>query len=216
MIDILLIEDDNDYANSFIKHMNKEDLIVSHLNTLDEKSILEEIKKSPKVIVLDFFFGNNTSLNTYLFLKKFNIPIIYLTSNNSLDDEAMMLKYGVVDYVDKLKPMDIIYQKISNNIKVIKRELEFYSNVLDIESKKLNGIISLTNNEYSILLLLIKKIGSYVDKKEIMIELYNDNEFAQTNTISVAIKRLREKLKKNNLNIAIGLEKNKGYYIYEI
>ncbi len=216
MIDILLIEDDNDYANSFIKHMNKEDLIVSHLNTLDEKSILEEIKKSPKVIVLDFFFGNNTSLNTYLFLKKFNIPIIYLTSNNSLDDEAMMLKYGVVDYVDKLKPMDIIYQKISNNIKVIKKELEFYSNVLDIESKKLNGIISLTNNEYSILLLLIKKIGSYVDKKEIMIELYNDNEFAQTNTISVAIKRLREKLKKNNLNIAIGLEKNKGYYIYEI
>ncbi len=216
MIDILLIEDDNDYANSFIKHMNKEDLIVSHLNTLDEKSILEEIKKSPKVIVLDFFFGNNTSLNTYLFLKKFNIPIIYLTSNNSLDDEAMMLKYGVVDYVDKLKPMDIIYQKISNNIKVIKKELEFYSNVLDIESKKLNGIISLTNNEYSILLLLIKKIGSYVDKKEIMIELYNDNEFAQTNTISVAIKRLREKLKKNNLNVAIGLEKNKGYYIYEI
>ncbi len=216
MIDILLIEDDNDYANSFIKHMNKEDLIVSHLNTLDEKSILEEIKKSPKVIVLDFFFGNNTSLNTYLFLKKFNIPIIYLTSNNSLDDEAMMLKYGVVDYVDKLKPMDIIYQKISNNIKVIKKEIEFYSNVLDIESKKLNGIISLTNNEYSILLLLVKNIGSYVDKKEIMIELYNDNEFAQTNTISVAIKRLREKLKKNNLNIAIGLEKNKGYYIYEI
>ncbi len=216
MIDILLIEDDNDYANSFIKHMNKENLIVSHLNSLDEKDILEEIKKSPKVIVLDFFFGNNTSLNTYLFLKKFNIPIIYLTSNNSLDDEAMMLKYGVVDYVDKLKPMDIIYQKISNNIKVIKKELEFYSNVLDIESKKLNGIISLTNNEYSILLLLIKNIGSYVDKKEIMIELYNDNEFAQTNTISVAIKRLREKLKKNNLNIAIGLEKNKGYYIYEI
>ncbi len=216
MIDILLIEDDNDYANSFIKHMNKENLIVSHLNSLDEKDILEEIKKSPKVIVLDFFFGNNTSINTYLFLKKFNIPIIYLTSNNSLDDEAMMLKYGVVDYVDKLKPMDIIYQKISNNIKVIKKELEFYSNVLDIESKKLNGIISLTNNEYSILLLLIKNIGSYVDKKEIMIELYNDNEFAQTNTISVAIKRLREKLKKNNLNIAIGLEKNKGYYIYEI
>ncbi len=216
MIDILLIEDDNDYANSFIRHMNKENLIVSHLNSLDEKYISEEILKSPKVIVLDFFFGNNTSLNTYLFLKKFNIPIIYLTSNNSLEDEAMMLKYGVVDYVDKLKPMDIIYQKISNNIKVIKKEIEFYSNVLDIENKKLNKTISLTNNEYSILLLLVKNIGSYVDKKEIMIELYNDNEFAQTNTISVAVKRLREKLKKNNLNVAIGLEKNKGYYIYEI
>ncbi len=216
MIDILLIEDDNDYANSFIRHMNKENLIVSHLNSLDEKYISEEILKSPKVIVLDFFFGNNTSLNTYLFLKKFNIPIIYLTSNNSLEDEAMMLKYGVVDYVDKLKPMDIIYQKISNNIKVIKKEIEFYSNVLDIENKKLNKTISLTNNEYSILLLLVKNIGTYVDKKEIMIELYNDNEFALTNTISVAIKRLREKLKKNNLNVAIGLEKNKGYYIYEI
>ncbi len=216
MIDILLIEDDNDYAKSFIKHMNKEDLIVSHLDNLDEGYILEEISKSPKVIVLDFFFGNNTSLNTYLFLKKFNIPIIYLTSNNSLEDEAMMLKYGVIDYVDKLKSFDIIFQKISNNIKVIKKEIEFYSNVLDIESKKLNGTISLTNNEYSILLLLVKNINSYVDKKEIMIELYNDNEFAQANTISVAIKRLREKLKKNNLNIAIGLEKNKGYYIYEI
>ncbi len=216
MIDILLIEDDNDYANSFIRHMNKENLIVSHLDSLDEKYISEEILKSPKVIVLDFFFGNKTSINTYLFLKKFNIPIIYLTSNNSLDDEAMMLKYGVVDYVDKLKPMDIIYQKISNNIKVIKKEIEFYSNVLDIENKKLNKTISLTNNEYSILLLLVKNIGSYVDKKEIMIELYNDNEFAQTNTISVAIKRLREKLKRNNLNVTIGLEKSKGYYIYEI
>ncbi len=216
MIDILLIEDDIDYAKSFVKHMNEQDLIVSHISVLDEKDILEEISKSPKVIVLDFFFGNNTSLNTYLFLKKFNIPVLYLTSNNSLDDESMMLKYGVNDYVDKLKPMDIIYQKISNNIKVVKKELEFFSNVLDIENKKLNDTISLTNNEYSILLLLVKNIGNYVDKKEIMIELYNDNEFAQTNTISVAIKRLREKIKKNNLNVAIGLEKNKGYYIYEI
>ncbi len=216
MIDILLIEDDIDYAKSFVKHMNEQDLIVSHISVLDEKDILEEISKSPKVIVLDFFFGNNTSLNTYLFLKKFNIPVLYLTSNNSLDDESMMLKYGVNDYVDKLKPMDIIYQKISNNIKVVKKELEFFSNVLDIENKKLNDTISLTNNEYSILLLLVKNIGNYVDKKEIMIELYNDNEFAQTNTISVAIKRLREKIKKNNLNVVIGLEKNKGYYIYEI
>ncbi len=216
MIDILLIEDDNDYANGFIRYMNNQDLVVSHLNKLDEKKILEEISKSPKVIILDFFFGNNTSINTYLFLKKFNIPVIYLTSNNSLEDEAIMLKYGVVDYVDKLKSFDIIFQKISNNINVIKKELEFFSNFLDIENKKINKSISLTNNEYAILLLLVKNIGSYVDKKEIMIELYNDNEFAQANTISVAIKRLREKLKKNNLNVGIGLEKNKGYYIYEI
>lgn len=216
MIDILLVEDDMDYAKSFINFMSKKGFCVTHLNSLDENQLVKEVNKSPKLIILDFFIGNDNSMNTFLFLKKYNIPILYLTSNTYVDDELILLQKGAYDYIDKLKSFDLIYLKLLKVIDINKKEYVFYNNVLNIENKKLNGEINLTNNEYKILLLLIKNLDSYVDKNDLMISLYNDNEFVQTNTITVAIKRLREKIKSHNLNIAIGLEKSKGYYIYEI
>ncbi len=217
MINILLIEDDEDYAKTFTEYMKKNNIIVTHVASLEQNLIMREIEKNPKVIILDFFFNGDNSINIYSYLKKYNIPIVYLTSNTKSEDEISLLKQGVSDYIDKLKPLAVIYEKIKKYINAGNQlEYDFFNNTLNIETKLINNKYKLTENEYKILLILIKNIGKNVSTESIMIELWNDNTFIEKNTVFVAMKRLREKLRKFNLNVVIISEKAKGYKLDEL
>ncbi len=216
MINILLIEDNHDYAKYFSEYMLEKEINVNHIDQLNIEKINNEIMKNPDLIILDFFFDNENSLNVYSYLKKKNIPIMYLTSNDDIKVEENLLKQGVEDYIDKIKPLSIIEVKIRKMIKTVKIEYQFYGNTLNIETKKINNNCKLTENEYKILMCLIKNIGNNVLAEEIMIELWNDNIFIEKNTLVVAIKRMREKLRKYELNVAIDTKKGEGYKLNEI
>lgn len=214
-MNILLIEDDVDYANHFIKHMSIENINVNHMNTLDSKLISEEIKKNPDLIIMDFFYGNEDTINLYTHIKKYGIPVMYLTSNEDAATESQMLKLGVEDYVNKFKSLDIIALKIQKMGKTTRKNYNFYGNELSVEKKMINNKCKLTNNEYTILVTLIKQLGEFVSVEQIMYELWEDNLFIERNTLVVAIKRLREKLKKNQINVIIDSQAKKGYRLDE-
>lgn len=215
MINILLIEDDIDYANYFIDHMQTNAMNVIHINQLDIDQIKYEITKNPDLIILDFFFGSENSLNSYGYLKNLGIPIMYLTSNTDSLAEEKLLKDGIEDYIDKIKPLSIIETKIRKIIQKTKLEYKFFENTLNVETKKINNICKLTDNEYKIMMSLIKNIEEYVITEEIMIELWNDNVFIEKNTLAVAIKRIREKLLKYEIKVIIESKKGKGYRLSE-
>ncbi len=216
MNNLLLIEDDHDYAQSFQAYMQQQQFAVNHVASLDYQIIDEAIKKKPKVIILDFFFGCDNSIEMYLHLKKYQIPIIYLTSNTNSNDELLLLKAGVSDYIDKLKPFAVILQKIKKHMEIPKLNYDFFGNTLDVETKTINGNFKLTDNEYKILRILIQNLGIYVTSETLMLELWNDNVFIEKNTLFVAIKRLREKLRKYELNVVIDSQKNQGYQLNEL
>lgn len=216
MINILLIEDNHDYAKYFSEYMLKKEINVNHIDQLNIEEINNKIKKNPDLIILDFFFDNENSLNVYSYLKKKNIPVIYLTSNDDIKVEENLLKQGVEDYIDKIKPLSIIEVKIRKLIETVKIEYQFFGNTLNIETKKINNNCKLTENEYKILMCLIKNIGNYVLAEEIMIELWNEKIFIEKNTLVVAIKRMREKLQKYELNVSIATKKCEGYKLNEI
>lgn len=216
MITVLLLEDDQHYADFFIKYMIKKDINVLHVKELDINQINLQIKKNPNLIIMDFFFGEDNSLNIYSYLKNKNIPIMYLTSNNNEEIEASLLKQGVYDYIDKFKSLQIIETKIKKQSNNNNKEYYFYQNTLNIESKTINNQCQLTNNEYKIMVCLIKAIPHFVSTEEIISELWDGNIFIEKNTLVVAIKRLREKLKTNKINVYIDVEKGKGYKLNEI
>lgn len=215
MIKILLIEDDNDYATFFCEYMEKKTINVTHINQLDIKKITQEVAKNPDLIILDFFFGTSNSLNVFSYLKNLEIPIVYLTSNDNSENEVNLLRQGVEDYIDKFKSLEIIETKIRKLVKSNNFECHFWGNTLNIETKKINGTCKLTENEYQIMMSLIKAIPNYISTEEIMIALWNDNIFIEKNTLVVAIKRLREKLRKNEINVVINSQKGKGYTLNE-
>ncbi|WOO87862.1 response regulator transcription factor [Mollicutes bacterium LVI A0039] len=216
MIKVLFVEDDPDYAEYFIKYMASKSIEVIHINQLDMNKITEATKESPNVIVLDFFLGSEDTSNAFAALKNTGIPIIYLTSNDNLQTEATLLKQGAEDYISKLKPLEIIETKITKLACGLKPHYSFWGNTLDMETKKINDEVKLTDNEYQIMIALIKGNSQHVAVETLMLSIWNEDLFIERNTLVVAIKRLREKLRKHQINAMISSEKGKGYALYEI
>lgn len=71
--------------------------------------------------------------------------------------------------------------------------------------------IELTKNETKILEMLFNSSGSYVTREDIMVKLWDDEEFIDENTLTVNIARLRKKLSQNGIDDFIKTKKGYGY-----
>lgn len=215
---IFIIEDDYDYGNAlsdFLNHQGFSCIVETDLNNIKQITEVMETKR-PALVIMDYYFNDGqNSINLMTYLKQYATPIVYLTSNQNINDELDLYKLGINDFINKEKPFAIINEKLKLMLSQ-KLEYTFFNNTLNVETKKINNTIKLTDNEYRILLFLIKKTPEYASTEEIMLELWNESIFIEKNTLFVAIKRLREKLKHNNLNVEIVSFKNKGYIINEL
>lgn len=214
---ILIIEDDYNYSEALSNFLNCQGFSCVVENDMDNIERIDTVmsQEDPQLIIMDYYYqGDKTSVNLMSYLKKYQKPIIYLTSNQNLSDELSLYKLGISDFINKEKPFEIISQKIKLLLDH-KLDYSFFGNTLSLETKKINDSIKLTDNEYRILLLLIKKSPNYASSEEIMLELWNESIFIEKNTLFVAIKRLREKLDKYDLNVVIRSQKNMGYIIDE-
>ena len=87
--------------------------------------------------------------------------------------------------------------KFENNSLIIKCE-DIILNTAKIEVLKKNERLALTAKEYKLLLIFMKSPGVMLSKDEILNELFEDEgAFVEDNTLSVYIKRLREKIEEN-------------------
>ncbi len=133
-----------------------------------------------------------------------DVPIIFLTV---VDEENSMVKgldMGGDDYITKPFKLSVLQARITavlrrtfkknteesilycKNIKVIKSESRVYKN---------NHEIELTGGEYKLLLQLLENKNRTLTRATLLKNLWDCNgEFVNNNTLSVAIKRLREKL----------------------
>ena len=71
--------------------------------------------------------------------------------------------------------------------------------------------VLLTRNESRILSLLIRKKGAIASREEIMLALWDSDEFVDDNTLTVNINRLRKTLEKAGVRDAIATHKGQGY-----
>lgn len=214
---VFIIEDDYNYSQALSNFLDCQGFSCIVVNEMSNTKKIEDVvsTEQPQIIIMDYYFEDNmTSVNLMTYLKKYQIPIIYLTSNQNVNDELDLYKLGVSDFINKEKPFAIISEKIKL---LLNHSLDynFFGNTLNVETKKINDQIKLTDNEYRILRLLIKSIPNYVSSEELMVELWNERIFIEKNTLFVAIKRLREKLDKYELNVIIKSQKNMGYTIDE-
>lgn len=214
---IFIIEDDYNYSQALSNYLDCQGFSCLNASDVTDIKQIEHVitSEQPQLIIMDYYFeGMTTSVNLMSYIKKYQIPLIYLTSNQNASDELKLYQLGISDFISKEKPFAIISEKIKlllhNNL-----DYQFFGNTLNVETKKINEQIKLTDNEYRILLLLIKSIPNYVSSEELMVELWNESIFIEKNTLFVAIKRLREKLDKYELNVVIKSQKNLGYTIDE-
>lgn len=217
---ILIVEDDKKIRKELEEFLNKHGFLAKGLEKFDN-TIQDILDESADLVLLDI---NLPYIDGEFVCKEVrktsNVPIIMVTSRDNEIDELMSLNYGADQYVTKPYNIQILLAKINGLLKRNqKQEIQkincddFDLNVAERVIEKDDKKIELTKNEYSILYYLAKNKGKVVSRDEIMDYLWESEEFIDDNTLSVNIKRLRNKLEELGLVDRIQTRRGQGYLL---
>lgn len=135
--------------------------------------------------------------------RKSQVPIIMLTSSDSEFDEVMGMNLGADDYVTKPYSPAVLLARVQS---VLRRAglagdeqapIERAGVRLDLaraEATYCGSTVELTRNEVKILHVLMASAGAIVSRQELMVELWQSDEFVDDNTLTVNVNRLRKSL----------------------
>lgn len=195
---ILIIEDDNTIRSGLKYCLEYEGYEVIEASC--GKESLEKLNNIA-LILLDV---NLPDINGFELFKKIknikNIPIIFLTANDLEPSIVMGLDMGADDYVTKpFKTRELI-----SRIKNILRRNNHYEVInvknitIDLKQAKVfkNGAdVNLTALEYKILLALALNPNQVFTREKLLADIWDVNEeYVYDNTLTVYIKRIREKI----------------------
>ena len=210
---ILLVEDNKSISDNlkYTFNINNIDLDVTN-NIKSTKDYLEYNK--PSLIILDVTLPDGNGFDLYRSeLSKMNIPVIFLTACDTEENIVEVLNMGASDYITKpFRPLELIARinKILHKKTIKIKDITIDMNKMIVT--KNNEIINLTTLEYKILNLLIENINKVVTRDRIIDSIWEwTGNDVNDNTITVYMKRIREKL---NSDIIITI-KGIGYRIDE-
>jgi two-component system copper resistance phosphate regulon response regulator CusR len=129
-------------------------------------------------------------------------PVMFLTARDSVDDRVKGLELGADDYLIKPFAFSELLARVRTLLRrgtapVASDKLEVANLVLDLSRRQAfrSGVrISLTNKEFSLLELLVRRRGEILTRSLIASQVWDMNFDSDTNVIDVSIRRLRVKI----------------------
>lgn len=218
---ILIIEDDEKIRSELETFLNKNGYeakaIVNFENTIEDA-----LNEKTDLILLDINlpYADGEYICKEI-RKNSDVPIIMVTSRDSEIDELISLNYGADQYVTKPYNIQILLAKIAGLLKRNQSnntndKIELEKFILNTSSRYVeNGDkkIELTKNEYNIIYYLSLRRGKLVSRDEIMDYLWESESFIDDNTLSVNIKRIRDKLEEIGAKDSIETRRGQGYIL---
>lgn len=206
---LLLVEDDKTILDGLKFCLTKENFdIKTAPNGRDALKALDNNKID--LLILDINLPDINGIELYKKIKNAkDIPTIFLTANDLETTVVEALDTGADDYITKpFKTRELISRINSVLRRVYKKE---NSNKLEIKNIKINlneatvykdnEKIFLTALEYKILLILFMHPGRVFTRESILAEIWDtEEEYVNDNTLTVYIKRIREKLEDDPTN----------------
>ena len=127
-------------------------------------------------------------------------PVICLTARDSVDDRVRGLDSGANDYL--VKPFS--FSELLARVRAQLRQHHALNSTLEISGLKMDSVsqsvsrdnisITLTRKEFQLLWLLASRAGEIIPRTVIASEIWGINFDSDTNTVDVAIRRLRAKV----------------------
>ena len=209
MFNILVCDDDKSIVDAIEIYLLQEKYnVIKAYDGLEALKAVEE--NEVHLILMDVMMPKMDGLKAVIKIReKQNIPIIMLSAKSEDTDKILGLNFGADDYITKpFNPLELIAR--------VKSQLRRYTSLgsiaekvstikignieLDRDAKevRVNGEpIKLTATEYGILQLLMENAGKVFSIDEIYEKVWNEMSFAPENTVSVHIRRIREKIEAN-------------------
>lgn len=198
---ILFVEDDHAIALALTYSLEEEGYEVVHTSGVEEA--LEALRSSFDLVLLDLGLGERSGYEICRALSGSDIPIMILSA---MDDEAnivMGLDLGAVDYVTKPFRLQELLSRIRGILRRREKKEEgliYRIGKIQLDAAKAKVSVDhrevfLSALEYRLLLLLMQHPGQVLSREQIIERLWDvDGQFINDNTLSVYIKRIREKV----------------------
>ena len=200
---ILLLEDDTMIASGILYALETEGYETNHATDIkDARSLIENYNFD--LAIIDMQLPDGTGFDVGKILENTATSVIFLTV---VDDENTIVRAfdeGAEDYI--VKPFRIrellarVRRILSANIKNGEKDNIIYMGhaVIHTDEAKVyvnDKIIELTALEYRLLLIFASNKGILLTRQQILDKIWDaDGNFVEDNTLTVYVKRLREKL----------------------
>ncbi|WP_010294599.1 response regulator transcription factor [Clostridium senegalense] len=198
---IFLVEDDKAIAKNLMLLLRSEGFAVIHASTRSEALVtITENKFDLALIDISLPDGNGFTVCTEI-KETEDVPVIFLTASGDEASVVTGLNMGADDYITKpFRPRELI-ARIGTALRKSGRsgtDFEILGLHVDTASgivKKNGKEVFLSALEYRLLLVFISNSKSIITRGKLLDELWDAaGEFVNDNTLTVYIKRLREKI----------------------
>ena len=207
---VLVVYDEKEIRDAIDIYLRGEGInVIKAKDGLEALEVLD--KEDVHLVVLDLMMPRLDGMQTCMKIRETrNMPIIMLSAKSEDSDKILGLNIGADDYVTK--PF--------NNLELVARvksQLRRYEKPLSIENSQDTIIIKdllidninkkvvlrgnevkLTATEYKILILLASHPGRIFSIKEIYEKVWEEAFYKSENTVTVHIRRMREKIEINS------------------
>lgn len=222
MYKLMIIEDDPGIADAVKKQAELWELEV-HITENFRAVMAEFAEVQPHIALIDIslpFFNGYHWCSEIRRISK--VPIIFISSASDNMNIVMAMNMGADDFIAKPFDQSVLIAKIQA---LLRRTYDFAASVPVIEHRGAflntgdstlmygDGRISLTKNEYRILLCLMENKGRVVSREKLMERLWETDLFVDENTLTVNIGRLRKKLDSAGLENFIATKFGVGYIV---
>ena len=204
MTKILLVEDDGQiaaYLGELLRAEGFDTQIASSKKEAGECLLAQAFD----LVLLDVSLPDGNGFSICAEIKReYEIPVIFLTASGDEYSVVAGLDMGADDYIAKpFRPRELI-SRIRSVLRRCKKEQRILScgdlrvNVSSATVTKGEKELFLSALEYRLLLLLLQNKGQILTRNQLLEEIWDaSGEYVNDNTLSVYMKRLREKIEEN-------------------
>ena len=210
MIHILLVEDDKSIVTNLTEFLTGEGFCVTSAS--GQTAALEILsEKQIDLVLLDVSLAEGNGFSACSAIKaQYQIPVIFLTASGDEFSTVTGFDLGADDYIAKpFRPRELV-SRIKNVLRLTGstgKTVKLGKVMVDTEkgtATKNSNELYLSALEYRLLLVFINNRGIVLSRTKLLESIWDiAGEFVNDNTLTVYIKRLREKIEDDPANPTI-------------
>lgn len=217
MANILLLEDDRDIAEGLVYTLEEEGYDVTHA-ALCAEAARQLDETDFDLLLLDISLPDGSGYDIFR-QSAGRVPAVFLTARDDEANVVMGLDMGAQDYITKPFRVRELLSRIHNVLRRTSQqtqgEIRMDTLVLYPERAevRLDGkALALSALEYRLLLALAQRPGQLFSRAHLLESIWDvDEAFVNDNTLSVTVKRLREKIAGAAPAVSIATVRGLGY-----
>lgn len=200
--EILLLEDDDSLNHTVSLKLKREGYTVRSAFTVKEAFILFR-QFSPSLIICDITLPDGNGLDFCSRIRQeSDVLFLFLTALDREEDMMAGYRQGADDYITKPFSLSVLASKVNALLKrfpaelpktIVSGNITLYSE--EKRAAKDGANLTLTAREYSLLAFFMENPMRVLSRRQILESIWDiEGSFVDENTLSVNIRRLREKI----------------------